>query len=299
MELLEFIPIAILIILCAICIGIAIILKIHQSRSRLATAEDTDFIDTFISKKKRKIEANIGSMSWKTYVTLLIACPVVVGGLSFFFLPYKPLCLLFAMLGAFVPEIIIRVSVKKNKAKFDEKYASALKAMASSLRSGLSIEQTISDLGSNPFIDAKIQAGFRQVDADLKIGVSLKEAFKKFADNSGSKDAADVAATIAMQSEIGGKQDIAVSTIAQTINNRIMLRKEIKTLFAETSVMVYAMDIIPWFLMFFMLVFMPEYMAPYFESFQMTLALILIFAVFTAGSFVIHKMINNTKEGDC
>ncbi|MBQ7818432.1 MAG: type II secretion system F family protein [Bacteroidales bacterium] len=298
MDVLEFIPIALLIIICIVCFGIAIVLRIHQRKSHLSTVNDSDFIDTFIDKKKRRIEANIGGMSWKMYVSLLITCPVVVGILTYFFLPYKPLCILFALIGIFIPELIIRFASKRNKNKFDEKYAAALRTMASSLRSGLSIEQSIADLGHNPFIDEKIQVGFRQIDSDIKVGVSLKDAFERFADDSGSKDAADVAAAISMQAEIGGNEAKVISTIAQTINNRLVLRKEIKTLFAETSVLVLAMDIIPWIVVLFLVFFIPDYIAPYFESTQMTIVLLIIFAVFIAGSFVIHKMIDKTKEGE-
>lgn len=297
MSIIEFIPIAILIFISFVSLAIAVILKIHQEKSRL-DIDDSDIIDKIISSKKKKVEASIGGMSWKMYVGLLIACPLAVGFITYLFLPYKPLCVVFAMLALFVPEFIIKYTTKKKKDKFDQKYAAALRAMASSLRSGLTIEQTIKDLGTNPFIDERIQAGFRQIEADIKVGLPLAKAFKNFADNCGSKDAADVASAIAMQAEVGGKEALVVSTIAQTINSRLMLRREIKTLFAETSVMVYCMDFIPWFVFIFMMFFAPEYISPYFESVSMTMILVLIFVILTVGSFLIHKMVNKTKDGD-
>ena len=97
MSILEFIPIAILIFITAISIGILIILSIHGKKSVLSE-DDNDIIDDIINKKKRQLDANIGGMSWSTYITIMIIAPLLLGGISFLFLPYKPLCLIFAMI---------------------------------------------------------------------------------------------------------------------------------------------------------------------------------------------------------
>lgn len=296
MSFLQFLPILILIFVSVLCCAVAIVMTIHQRKSALKI-EDEDFIDKAIKSKKKKIENNIGGISWKTYVSLLITCPLIFGIASSFVLQYKPLCLVFALIGLFVPELLINIFALNKKAKFEEKYAMSLKAMASSLRSGLTIEQAVESLANNPFIDDKVRSGFRQITSDIKVGISIEQAFYTFAENTKSEDAYDVAASIAMQIRVGGSESTVVSNIAKTINDRLMLRKEIKTLFSETSIMVYAMDIIPWLVMIMLFYMSPEYMSPYFENPILTVVLILILSIMTVGSFVIHKMAKSAKGG--
>lgn len=296
MSFLQFLPILVLIFISVFCCAIAIILSIHHRKSALKI-EDDDFIDSIIKKKKAKLENNIGGISWKTYVSLLIVCPLIVGIASAIVLQYKPLCLVFALLGLLIPELLVNVFAAKKKANFEEKYAMALKAMASSLRSGLTIEQAVESLANNPFIDEKVRSGFKQIISDIKVGIPINEAFYTFAENTGSDDAYDVAASISMQIRVGGSESTVISNIAKTINDRMMLRKEIKTLFSETTIMVYALDIIPWFVMILLLYMSPEYMSPYFENPILTIVLILILVIMTVGTFVIHKMAKTAKGG--
>lgn len=296
MSFIQFLPIVILVFVAVLCSAIAVAMSIHQRKSALKI-EDDDFIDKAIKNKKSKIENEIGGISWKTYLLLLITCPLIIGIASALVLQYKPLCIVFALVGLIIPELLIKLFAIKKKANFDEKYAMALKAMASSLRSGLTIEQSVESLANNPFIDDRVRSGFQQIVSDIKVGISTEKAFFTFAENSGSEDAYDVAASIAMQIRVGGSEATVISNVAKTINDRLMLRKEIKTLFSETSIMVYALDIIPWFVMILLLYMSPEYMSPYFENPVLTIVLILILVIMTVGSFVIHKMAKTAKGG--
>lgn len=294
MSILEFIPIAILIFITAISIGILIILSIHGKKSVLSE-DDNDIIDHIINKKKRQLNANIGGMSWSTYITIMIIAPLLLGGISFLFLPYKPLCLIFAMIGLIVPDAIIKLSADKSKKHFDEKYAKALKALASSLRCGRSIEQAVADVSSNPFIDSHIQAGFKQIASDIQVGIPINKAFENFANDTNNNYAKDVAAAISMQAQVGGNEAKVITTVIQNINERIMVRKEVKTLFADTTMLVYAMDFLPWIIMICLFFMSPQFIEPYFSSFGMTMLLIGIMIFTFIGSIVIHKLAKSAK----
>lgn len=292
----EFLPIFILIFISFLCVAIAIVLSI-RSRKSLLNVDDKDFIDEMINKKKKQLEMQIGGMSWKTYCLVMFISPVVLGAISYIFISPKPLCILFAFVGLFVPEVIIKLTASKQKKNFEQKYAKALKTLASSLRSGLSLEQAIKEVETNPFVDETIRKGFRQISSDIKVGISMKDAFMKFAKETDSEDAYDVAAAIALQSKVGGNEAKVVHTISQNINERIMARREMKTMFADTNVMILIMDAIPWVLLLAMAIFLPEYIKVYFESFKLTMVLIVIMAFTTIGSFIIHKIGKDAKGG--
>ena len=70
------------------------------------------------------------------------------------------------------------------------------------------------------------------------MGISTEEAFQRFADRTGSPDAQDVAAAISMQMRVGGSEAKIMESIATNIQDRIMLRKEIQSVFAEMDVVI-------------------------------------------------------------
>lgn len=297
MSILEFVPIGILICISVFSIAIAIILKIHNNKS-IISKNDNDFIDDIIEKKKRSLNSNIGGISWKSYVLSLILFPLSLTVISYLFLPYKPICILFAIIGLFVPDIFIKITQKQSKKAFNEKYAMALRALAASLRSGLTIEQAVLDIAKNPFIDKSIQEGFRQIASDIKVGIPIDKAFKTFADTSGSNDASDVASAISMQIQVGGSEAKVIASIAQNINDRLMTNKEIKLAFADTSILLYTMDILPWGIILLLSTTSSQFIEPYFSSLPMFLVFAIIVVVLLLGSIITHKLVNSTKGGN-
>jgi len=294
MSLSEFAPIFVLILICFICIATSVILTIRSKRSLLKT-DDKDFIDQVVEHKKCQLNATLGRIYWKQYITFLIIIPILLGGMSYLFISPKPLCIVFAVIGLFVPELLFRITIKKRKRAFESKYAMALRTLSSSLRSGLTIEQAVDDVSNNPFVDGDIRKGFRQISSDIKVGIPLSKAFQQFAIESGSKDASDVAAAITMQSQVGGNEAKVVSSIAQNINDRLMMRKEIKTIFTDSTILIWVMDFMPWLMLGILSLASPQFIAPYFSSFGMVIILISIMAFTTVGSFVLHKLANKAK----
>lgn len=292
----DIMPVIVMLGIAFIAIAIAAVLKIRSKKSLLRN-NDKDFIDEIIERKKRKLNANIGGMTWTTYVGLMVMCPISIGVLSAIFLSNKAFAIVFAFCGLFIPDFMIRMKAKKQKKEFDEKYAMALRAMASGLRSGLTIEQAVENVGRNAFMEPSIRNGFRQIASDIKLGIPLEEAFATFAIESNNDDAKDVAAVIAMQSKVGGSEAAVITTIVQNISNRIMMRNEIKALFADTDMLVLVMDIMPFLLVAILYFAAPDLIMPFFESTGRMLLLAGIMVFTMAGSLIIHKISSSAKGG--
>lgn len=292
----EFIPIIIALGAFFLLLAIAFILKIRSKKSLLGK-NNQDFIDVFIQKRKTRLNSSMSPITWSKYIAILVLCPVALAAIGFFAFENKGYCFVLAVAGLCVPEIAVRITEKKHKEKFEEKYAVALRAFASALRSGLTIEQAIDNVGQNNFLDISIRNGFRQISSDMKVGIPLADAFQNFANENGSEDAADVAAVIAMQAQVGGSEARVITTIIQNINDRIMARKEIKALFADTSMLILIMDIMPFALLAILLFGARQMIEPFFESFGMTMLLVGIFVFTVVGSFVIRKIAKNAKGG--
>ena len=75
----------------------------------------------------------------------------------------------------FLPDFVIRLIVETRRKRYEERYVRALKAFASSLRSGMSLQQAVQDVSRNPFIAPEICEGFRQI----RLGNDLIKSFHR------------------------------------------------------------------------------------------------------------------------
>lgn len=295
----NIIPIIIMICIAIGAIALAYIFKLVEKKSLLssvdASVNDKDFISKALDNKKRKLNADLSGVSWKNYIIIMIVSIISFGLLGFVLLENKPLCVIFALFGVLMPELVVKIKHQNKQSNFEKKYARALKTFGSSLRSGMSIQQAVEDVVNNNFLDEEIKRGFRQIATDIKVGISIEDAFRRFAKDSKSKDAEDVATAISMQSKVGGSDASAIAQIVQNINDRIMTKSEIKTMFSSTSILVLVMDVLPFLLGIVMFMFLPNLMEPYLTDPQLTLVLLFMTLITIIGSVVIHKMEKKAK----
>ena len=292
----ELIPVYFLLAGVAFCVAIAVIIKLRDTKSVVGIPE-RDFIDTFTDSKKEMLKTTGGGFPYRYYALLLLACPIICGLLTYVLSKDFVAAMLVAFASLLLPDLLIKILAQRQRTLFESRYARALRSMASALRSNMTIQQAVEDTCNNVFIHESIRIGFRQIASDLKVGIPVKDAFERFAKNSGSKDAWDVAAAISMQNEVGGNEAFVVSNISQNINDRIMMRKEIKSLFADTDVMIFVMDIIPVAIIIGLYFYAPQYITPYFEDSLMILLFFGMLAVMLVGTFVIRRMARSAKEG--
>jgi len=273
------------------------IILIREKESTVTGKRDEDFIDRFVKKKKLQLKGIPGAPKFKIYVLIACASSAVLAILAYLFFGFGFGIVLGALLGLIIPEVIVTVLKKQNDSKFDEEYGRALKQMASVLRSGMTVQQAVEDVCANQFLDKRIRNIFIQIDADVKVGFSMADAFMRAAEETPTPDTKDMAAAVAMQTLVGGSEARLVDVVANNINKRVMTRKEVKTMFSGASMTVLTMDVMPPVLLIYFINSTGDMMNYYFESFLNTLILVAFFVMMIVGTFVSHGMINKAKAG--
>lgn len=286
------------VILAIVFVFLVIIINIRSKRSIISKEFEPDFIDNFISKKKSKLKKIPGAMSIKTYLLLMILLPIIMGFGSWFAFEILWLSILLAVGSIFVPEVLVMISENNSKKNFEERYARALRQLSSSLRAGMTLQQAVEDLCACPFIHYEIKKEFRQVDADIKLGISVPEAFENMAEKMPTDDVKDVASAIKMQSLVGGSEAESIEMISGNISSRLMLRKEIKTLFANVRMTIWGMDILPVLIILFLWVTSPSYFEPLLNNTIGRLVFVLAAVMMVIGSFIDRKFIKNVKGAE-
>ena len=270
-----------------------LIARVWMKKARIGN--ETDFITAFVEKKQSSIRKNDVSMSLALYFGLLFACPIVIGVGVYLMSHMAILSIICAICGILIPDLVIRILKNREKRVFEEKYGRSLEHMASSLRSGMTIIQAVKDLSENRFIYEPIRNRYKTLYANITMGMSIRDAFRAFADSTDSEDARDVALVIDIQDEVGGMESEAILSIANSIHERILLRKEVRALFSGTATMVYFMDVIPLGIVLF-LSFSNNLFREYYLSGYRILIFLGICICCLAGSFINHYKLNKVVK---
>ena len=286
----------IIILLVVAIVGLlatALIISIISKKSNLGTADD--FITATIKKKKKEIIENGVNFPTSLYFLLYLIFPLLFGGAVFVVTKRMTPTIIMAAISLFAPRFLLKILINRQAKLFDERYARALEQLASSLRAGLSLYKAVEDVTNCPFVHESMKAKFANLSSDLRLGITIGEAFTRFAEGCPGNDAKDIALAINIQAEVGGRESEIIQEIANNIHQRTMMRQEIRTIFATTKIMVTVTDFLAPTIIFFTIIGMPSYVECYFESSQMIMMFIGIACVPFIGSFINHKMMSKIK----
>lgn len=271
------------------------IAKVHCSESRVNVGDD--FITVFLKDRERVIKKSGSRMAISTYLLILGISPLAVGAFVYFFSQNGLFSILMAFMGFLIPDILLMIIRNSTQKKYEERYARALNQMGSSLRAGLSIARAVEDVAQCKFVHPSMQKCFTKLSADLQMGLPVSEAFQRMADDCGNEDAQDVALAIAVQDTVGGHEADVVLSIAKNIEERIMMRREIKSIFAATSAMVWMFDFIAPGTILYFCITSPSYIDTYFQDSIHILMFVIILCMPFVGSIINHKTLKRVQKG--
>lgn len=283
------------------CIALLIIAKIRSrtvfTGSAIDDAQNRDFINDISDFRRKRLAASPWNMQYETYIAIGTVSSIILAIIGYLY-SGVPAAVIAAVIGQLVPELIVRVQSASQKQKFEERYARSLRQLSAALKSGMTLPLAIEDVCHSPFVHDDVRKEFQQLSADLKLGVSIQDAFDNFYKRVKFEDAQDVSIAIGMQAKVGGREGAVVETIARNIGDRMMLRKEISSMFAGTSVTVTVLDILPFGVVAFLFLGASDFMSMYLESMSMFMVLIGLLVFMGIGSIVTHNMISKMKR-DC
>ena len=275
-------------------LAIFFIIKIREKKSRLHESED--IFDVYIEYIKKRLAKSKTDVTYKEYILISVCAPILTFLVCIYCLNNLLVSIILAVISVFIPELYVQLQKSKNEKAFEKKYLRCLSQMSSSLRSGLSVEQAVQDVCNSSFIDGVLKEEFLRLNAELKFKTPIDVAFRNFAERTNSNDAKDVAAALTMQSEVGGNESRVLSDIANNINQRTMLRKEVSAMFMDTTMTVYVMDIAPILVVIVINLYSKKYMAPFFESWSMRILYVSLWVMMAVGTFITRKIMRNIKK---
>lgn len=170
--------------------------------------------------------------------------------------------LLGGLIGSFFPDMYVKSRAKSRVRRFNNALADTIAMLASSLRSGYSLLQSmdlVSKEGSGP-----VATEFRRVVQEVGLGLTTEAALANLLRRVPSDDLDLMITAVNIQHEVGGNLSQILESIAHTIRERVRIKGEIRTLTAQGRISGYVITALPVGLAIFLTLINPGYMAPMF-----------------------------------
>ena len=197
-----------------------------------------------------------------------------------------------AVFGAFwwfIPKIWLGRRQAGRLKSFNNQLADTIQLMSNSLRSGLSLVQSmemISREGEPP-----ISEEFQRVVREIGLGVGPQEALLHLVRRVASDDLDLLVVAILVQFEIGGNLSRILDSIANTIRERVKLQGEIRTMSAQGRMAGYVLSGMPVAIGGLLMLIAPKYMGALFTPGPWLALPVAAFIGIVVGSLTIRKLV--------
>ncbi len=174
---------------------------------------------------------------------------------------------------------------------FNEQLPEICRMMSNGIKAGQTIPQAMEMVGRDVKEPSKNE--FQQMDYQLKLGDSLEYVMNGFRERVPSNDITIFVSTILIQQRVGGNLAEVLSTMAETLEERSRVHKEIRTVTAESRSIAYILIFMPFLMAMMMNLFIKGFLNVLFTPFGMILSA--IFAGIVSIAFFIIKRITNIR----
>jgi tight adherence protein B len=188
----------------------------------------------------------------------------LVGAVVLASAPTLPVGVIFAVLLAAVPIVVVRQMRKRRLKAFEAQLPDTLNLLSGSLRAGYSFLQGLEAVAQET--SDPMARELRRVLAEARLGRPLEDALADVAVRMESTDFDWSVMAIRIQREVGGNLAELLQTVAETMIERSRLRGEVKALTAEGRISGIIMGLLPVGLGLFMFTASPDYIDDLFSS---------------------------------
>lgn len=168
------------------------------------------------------------------------------------------------LLAAFGCLLFLERCIARRQQEFGNQLGDALAMLANSMRSGFSFVQAM-DLVARE-MKPPLAAEFLKALTEIRLGADMETALLNMGRRLENSDLDMVITAVLIQRQVGGNLAQILDTIAATINERIKMKREVKTLTAQGRLSGWVLAVLPAAIALFASVVNPGYMRPFIDE---------------------------------
>ena len=190
-------------------------------------------------------------------------------------------CALVAVIAVVAPLAGLQGATDRRAKLFATQLPDVLKLTASSLRAGFALLQGLEAVTKQ--LQEPSAGELQRVIIEARLGRPVEEALEAAAKRIGNRDFAESVAAVRIQQEAGGNLASLFETLAETMLQRVQLRREIRTLTAEARLSAYVLAGLPLLIAGFLFATSPKYVLVLFHNQAGKIALLAALALQLIG----------------
>lgn len=164
---------------------------------------------------------------------------------------------LFLIAGS-APLFYLRIRKKMRLQKFTEQFPEALDMIARSLRAGHAFSTAVQLVGNE--MSQPLAGLFKTVYEEQTLGLPLRDALSQMLERMPSMDLRLFVTAVNVHTEVGGNLADTLERLAQTIRERIRIRRQVRVYTAQGRLSGYILAALPIFMATFLYFFIPDYL---------------------------------------
>jgi tight adherence protein B len=223
------------------------------------------------------------------FVIINFTCVFVALGLGLIIFKVWYVALPFSWLGYYVPRVYVRFRQSRRQAMFSAQMPTALNLLASSLRSGYSLQQSMELLAKE--IAPPIGEEFGRVVREMGLGVGLEGGLNNLMRRMENPDLELLVNAILIQHQVGGNLSEILEIISHTIRERVRIKAEIRVLTSQQQLSGYVVGALPFGITVVLFIVNPSYMGQLFNGLCGILVFFTAFLLVGLAFLLIRKIV--------
>lgn len=224
------------------------------------------------------------------FITIWILTGVVIPAIALFLGAPTTVCIGLVIIGAGAP--ITWVTIKKNKrlALLGTQLSDALAIICNALRVGQSFQSAMKNVAEE--MEEPISREFMRVYRETQYGMPLETSLARLVSRTKNPDLELMCSAVIIQRQIGGNLSVILQNISDTINQRIRLRGEIRTMTSAGRMSGYIIGALPVFIILLLMFINPGYIDMFFTTRSGRIMLLISLVLEAIGFSIVNKIVN-------
>jgi tight adherence protein B len=172
--------------------------------------------------------------------------------------------LVLAVVAGAIPHLVVEVQLQRRLTRILGQLPDMLLLLSSSLRAGHSFMQALD--GVSQEIGEPAAHELSRVVAEIRLGRPVDQAMNGLADRVGSEDFGWAVMAVNVQRDVGGNLAEVLDTVAETLREREVIRRQVKVLSAEGRISAWILSLLPLLLALYIFRVNPSYMEVLFTT---------------------------------
>jgi tight adherence protein B len=242
----------------------------------------------FLTRLKIEMEVADVKFGIEQLAALTLLATVLVGWLLDVS-THSAIAALLALLVPFAAQYAIKFVAGRQRRAFSEQLPDNLQVVSSAMRSGASFVGALKAVVEDAPEPSRRE--LHRAVLDESLGIPLVDALTQVTERMQSEDFQHVAIVASLQRETGGNTAEVIDLVAETVRERIEIRRMVRGLTAQGRLSGGVLALLPVALLMFISLVNPGYVHPLFHSTAGLIALAVAGCLVVAGGMVIKRIV--------